>query len=107
MRCSCPMTTGHDVDELSLRDEHGVDVFYRRWTSPPPQAVVVLSHGASEHSGRYDRFARALAAAGFVTYAPDHRGHGRTASTTGVGRLGPPGGPALVDNLHDVAAAAL
>jgi len=90
------------MTELSLRDEHGVDVFYRRWRCADPQGIVVVSHGASEHSGRYDRFARVLADARFVTYALDHRGHGGTASVTGVGQLGPAGGAGLVDDLHQL-----
>jgi alpha-beta hydrolase superfamily lysophospholipase len=33
----------------------------------------------AEHAARYARFAGELAANGFAVYAPDHRGHGRTA----------------------------
>lgn len=46
--------------------------------------VVQIAHGLAEHGERYDRFAKALNAAGFVVHAVDHRGHGRTAD----GRLG-------------------
>jgi alpha-beta hydrolase superfamily lysophospholipase len=90
------------VDELTFRDRHGVDVFVRRWPAADAVSVVVLSHGASEHSGRYDRFARALNDAGIFAYAIDHRGHGRTADATGKGRMGPPGGEALVDDLDQL-----
>lgn len=45
-----------------------------------PKAVVQLIHGMNEYCQRYDRFAKALNAAGFIVFADDHRGHGRTAS---------------------------
>jgi alpha-beta hydrolase superfamily lysophospholipase len=95
------------VDEVTFRDRHGVDVFVRRWPTANAVGIVVLSHGASEHSGRYDRFARALNDAGIAAYAIDHRGHGRTADATGKGRMGPPGGDALVDDLDQVVDLAL
>jgi alpha-beta hydrolase superfamily lysophospholipase len=40
--------------------------------------VVQIAHGLAEHAARYDRLARALNAAGFIVYATDHRGHGRS-----------------------------
>ncbi|MBC3301799.1 alpha/beta hydrolase [Pseudomonas sp. SWRI18] len=45
----------------------------------PAKAVLMLSHGMAEHSGRYARLAAALCAAGYGLYALDQRGHGRTA----------------------------
>ncbi|WP_138757760.1 alpha/beta hydrolase [Modestobacter altitudinis] len=41
-----------------------------------PVGIVQLVHGLAEHGPRYDRFARALNAAGFVVSAADNRGHG-------------------------------
>jgi alpha-beta hydrolase superfamily lysophospholipase len=70
----------------------GVRVTYRRWLpGGDVRATVQVVHGASEHSGRYDRLARALTARGFAVYAMDLRGHGRTAEGTGTGRFGDPG----------------
>ena len=43
-----------------------------------PKAIVQIAHGMAEHAARYDRFAEALTAAGYVVYAEDHRGHGQT-----------------------------
>lgn len=56
-------------------------LFVNAW-APDGQAraVVMLSHGMAEHSGRYERLAEALTQAGFALYAHDQRGHGRTAS---------------------------
>ena len=48
-------------------------------TAGKPVGVVQIAHGLAEHGERYDRFARALNAAGFIVHAVDHRGHGRTA----------------------------
>jgi alpha-beta hydrolase superfamily lysophospholipase len=49
-----------------------------RRADAPARGVVHICHGLAEHAARYARFADALAAAGFHTYAHDHRGHGRT-----------------------------
>jgi alpha-beta hydrolase superfamily lysophospholipase len=45
----------------------------------PPKGVVQIAHGIAEHGGRYSRLAAALTRAGYIVYANDHRGHGRTA----------------------------
>lgn len=45
------------------------------------RAIVQISHGVSEHSLRYKRFAQFLNGQGFNVYAHDHRGHGLTKAT--------------------------
>lgn len=55
-----------------------------RWSSEhasAPRAAVQIAHGMAEHSARYAHVAEALVAAGFVVYAADHRGHGKSAQT--------------------------
>jgi alpha-beta hydrolase superfamily lysophospholipase len=85
-----------------LQSVGGVHLTYRRWLPDgPPRATVQVVHGASEHSGRYERLAAALTGRGLAVYAMDLRGHGRTAEGTGVGRFGDPGMNGL---LHDVQA---
>lgn len=71
----------------------GAEIHYRHWPAPvSPRAVVQVLHGAAEHSGRYDRFAKALVAQGYAVYATDHRGHGRTRVRSGeLGDAGPDG----------------
>jgi alpha-beta hydrolase superfamily lysophospholipase len=83
----------------TFQDPFGVEVAYRQWDRPDPTGVVVISHGASEHSGRYERFAAALNGAGFAALAVDHRGHGGTATATGAGKVGLGGGHALITDL--------
>ena len=60
----------------------GVSIVYDTWTPEldgrAPKGVVILSHGFGEHARRYDHVARRFGADGLVTYALDHRGHGRS-----------------------------
>ena len=95
------------MQERTFVDAYGVEVFGRWWMIDAPRAVVLIAHGASEHSGRYDRFARALNAAGYAVVAIDHRGQGRTSAVTGVGVLGDGGCPAVVSDLVELGTAAV
>lgn len=61
-------------------------LYVNQWMpDAPPRALVMLSHGMAEHSGRYARLAQALCDAGYGLYAPDQRGHGRTADEGTLG----------------------
>ncbi|ETZ48473.1 alpha/beta hydrolase [Mycobacterium avium subsp. hominissuis] len=65
--------------ERSFDGVGGVRIVYDVWMPEvAPRAVLVLSHGFGEHARRYDHVARRFGAAGLVTYALDHRGHGRS-----------------------------
>jgi alpha-beta hydrolase superfamily lysophospholipase len=68
---------------------------------------VQVAHGMGEHAARYRRLAEALTDAGYVVYAIDHRGHGKTAgSAEHHGDLGPGGWLALVSDLGELGAVA-
>ncbi|CAN5415224.1 monoacylglycerol lipase [soil metagenome] len=62
----------------------GVRIVYDTWTpdapagADDPKGIVILSHGFGEHARRYDHVAQRFGDAGLVTYALDHRGHGRS-----------------------------
>ena len=72
------MATTHT--ERSFDGACGVRIVYDMWTPEgTPRGVVVLSHGYAEHARRYDHVAARFAKDGLVTYALDHRGHGRSA----------------------------
>jgi alpha-beta hydrolase superfamily lysophospholipase len=65
--------------ERSFDGVGGVRIVYDVWTpDSTPRAVVVLSHGYAEHARRYDHVAQRFGESGLVTYALDHRGHGRS-----------------------------
>jgi alpha-beta hydrolase superfamily lysophospholipase len=58
-----------------------------------PKAIIQINHGMAEHAARYERFAAALAKAGYAVIAHDHRGHGHTeAPGTAQGWFGPKDG---------------
>jgi acylglycerol lipase len=65
-------------EEGKLEGAGGVELYWQRWSPAGRRATVVLAHGASEHSGRYAWTAERLAERGYVTYAIDHRGHGKS-----------------------------
>jgi len=57
----------------------GVRIFWQSWLpEADPRAVVVIAHGAGEHSGRYEHVAARLVSEGCAVYAIEHRGHGRS-----------------------------
>jgi alpha-beta hydrolase superfamily lysophospholipase len=65
--------------ERSFDGVGGVRIVYDVWTpATTPRAVIVLSHGIFEYARRYDHVAQRFGEAGLVTYALDHRGHGRS-----------------------------
>ena len=66
------METGH---VLATADGHNIHL--RIWHPDGEVAgVIQLLHGLGEHVARYERFAAAANARGFVVCAHDHRGHG-------------------------------
>src|ERR1700681_2908327 len=72
----------------------------RRLPGGAPRAAVLLVHGMAEHAARYVRFAEELAAAGYAVYAPDLRGHGRTAGDAAqLGWAGADGWNAMLRDL--------
>jgi alpha-beta hydrolase superfamily lysophospholipase len=95
------------ADLQTFTDTDGVEISYRRWLPDGTlRATVQIAHGASEHSGRYARFAEFLAHRGYAVYANDHRGHGATAAVTGVGRAGPRGWLGMIEDLRELGAIA-
>jgi alpha-beta hydrolase superfamily lysophospholipase len=65
--------------ERTFEGVGGVRIVYDVWTPEiEPRAVLVLAHGFGEHARRYDHVVERFGAAGLVTYALDHRGHGRS-----------------------------
>ena len=76
----------HDTFWLTASDHSRL--FVNQWLPEGPlNAVILLSHGMAEHSARYARLAQALCAQGYGVYAPDQRGHGKTAENGVLGHF--------------------
>ena len=56
----------------------GADIAERLLPLEGAKALICIQHGMAEHSGRYWRFQKALAARGYASVSHDHRGHGDT-----------------------------
>jgi alpha-beta hydrolase superfamily lysophospholipase len=71
----CILNTGYFSSSTD-----GEKIFFRDWSVSNPKGVLLIVHGMSEHSGRYEEFSRDLAENWEIrVVVPDHRGHGRTA----------------------------
>lgn len=66
-----------------LKTKDNVELFTQSWKTADPKAVVVLTHGLGEHSGRYPHVGKALNNAGYSLYAYDLRGHGQSGGPRG------------------------
>ena len=71
--------------ETKWKARDGLDIFAQGWDPAvvQPKAVVCLVHGLGEHSSRYADVAEAFGRKGFVLFAADLRGHGRSGGARG------------------------
>lgn len=99
------------VKEISFPSKNGRDMV-KAWRYSPlgkPKGIIQLIHGYGEHSRRYLHMICKFNQAGYVVYADDHIGHGKTGYDSGT--LGDPhsgGYMTYIDDeksLHDIAVA--
>ncbi len=65
----------------------GLEIFAYRWqpeNADTVRGVLQLVHGSLEHVFRYQHFVEKLVGAGYAVYANDIRGHGQTATRSGL-----------------------
>ncbi|MDE6303132.1 MAG: alpha/beta hydrolase [Clostridia bacterium] len=75
------------MQQFRLPSFDDTEIFVTIWDDVSmPCGVVQLLHGMSEYAGRYDEFARYLNSRGYIVFADDHRGHGRTETPENRGR---------------------
>lgn len=59
-------------------------LYYQCWLpSNEPKAVLLVSHGLAEHSGRYMNIVNHFVPKGYAVYGLDHRGHGKSEGLRG------------------------
>ncbi|WNR44992.1 alpha/beta hydrolase [Paenibacillus roseipurpureus] len=73
------------IIEGTLRGVGGATLFYRRTARPeaPVKGVIILVHGHGDHSGGLANMCDALVRSGYIVYAADSRGHGRSPGIRG------------------------
>ena len=49
-----------------------------RKAQPPYKAIIQISHGMKEHTGRYEEYMQFMAEKGYVMVSHDHLGHGQS-----------------------------
>ncbi|EKO1913306.1 lysophospholipase [Clostridium botulinum] len=85
------------------REDTKINVY--KWKPDNKQdikAVIQISHGMAETANRYEGLASYLNEAGYIVYANDHRGHGKSAlSLDKLGYLGEEDGfMSMVEDVH-------
>lgn len=67
---------------FTYKGEEDIEVYVYKYEPKDEdciKGIIQISHGMSEEASRYERFAKKLTENGYVVYANDHRGHGKTA----------------------------
>ena len=64
------------------------------------ESVLQITHGMTEHIGRYEAFARELTARGVAVAGFDLRGHGKNSGNPDVASLGEGGWEASLQDMH-------
>lgn len=89
---------------FNFKSRDDTNIFVYRWIpeNVKIRGIVQIAHGMAERAKRYQDFAKVLTENGFVVYANDHRGHGKTAgSIENLGYLGDQEGfNLLVEDVH-------
>lgn len=93
-------------NNFSFKDREGAEIFVYKWAPEDEKSVrgvVQIAHGMAEHAGRYERFAGELTNSGYIVYANDHRGHGRTAGRAlDIGYCGEDGFNMMVEDMKEL-----
>lgn len=88
------------VNSYYINGCDGKKIFLNCWENVPnPKGIIHIFHGMAEHSGRYGEIARYLNSNGFIVYASDHRGHGKTVGDTEeIGYVGEDGFNRIIED---------
>lgn len=62
-----------------FKGQKNVNIYYQAWIPDREvRAIILVSHGFAEHSGRYLNIVNELVPLAYAVYAIDHRGHGKS-----------------------------
>ena len=71
-------------ENFTFTAEDQIQVYVYKWLPNPEvsvKGIVQVSHGMAEAAHRYEHVAKYLTKRGYIVYAHDHRGHGKTAKS--------------------------
>lgn len=92
--------------DFSVFDPEGYQIYVYKYLPEQDsrtKAVIQIVHGLMEHAARYERFAQSLTEAGYIVYASDLRGHGRTSKTQSeLGYAGHDSFNRMVKDLYEI-----
>jgi len=92
------------MEDLWLTVNDGCELYVKAWGKElmNRKAVLIISHGMTEHIGRYNHVAAYFNKQGYIVYGDDHRGHGKTGEKQGqLGYIADENGfQLMVDDLH-------
>lgn len=68
------------MENFIFKNKNGIDISCYRWSnkSENTKGIIQIVHGMSEWAGRYDYLADKLTQEGYIVYAHDHSGHGKS-----------------------------
>jgi alpha-beta hydrolase superfamily lysophospholipase len=80
---------------------HGMQLPVILWLPDgEPRRILQITHGMTEHIGRYEAFAKAMTARGIAVAGYDLRGHGQNPSVPDVASFGEDGWEASLEDMH-------
>lgn len=93
-------------DTFTFKRTENIESFVYKWKPEENikiKAVLQIAHGMAETASRYERVAERLTKEGYIIYANDHRGHGKTAKEIEkLGDLGEDGFNAMIEDMHEL-----
>lgn len=87
-------------------DGENIEIFTYKWMPDEGKeikGIIQIAHGMAETAARYERFAEFFTNEGFIVYANDHRGHGKTAKCLeNVGYIGQNGFYWMIEDMKQL-----
>lgn len=88
------------TEHVTFSASGGASLHALLWQPEQPKAVLQLTHGMTEHMGRYHEFAAYLASLGIALAGFDLRGHGENPGDPDVASCGEGGWQASLEDMH-------
>lgn len=93
-------------EDFIFKDGENVEIFTYKWSPDEVReikGVVQIAHGMAETAARYERLAEFLTNEGYMVYANDHRGHGKTAKAVeNIGYIGKDGFNWMIEDMKQL-----